>query len=285
MNNSNALRPLKPHQIYEPPVANDGGLSRYIGISIALHLAILTIFTVRGIFFPGEPLMLERAIRVDIVGLPEKRKELPKQAPPAEVTKPEAKQPEPAPAPEPVKPPEPKPAPPVVKPALPPPKPVAPKPDANKINLNKTKSAQESALKRLEALKRIENMVGEAKPAKPSAPAASAPVRGNEISKGSDLTGISKLENDNYLTTLDQHVKRHWDVPNFLARAKLSASAIVYLDENGNVTKKVLVRSSGNEIFDETVMNSIANASPFPVPPKRLVNLFMTEGIQLGFPD
>jgi TonB family protein len=51
------------------------------------------------------------------------------------------------------------------------------------------------------------------------------------------------------------------------------------------VIKKVLAKSSGNEIFDDSVMASVEKASPFPAPPKRLVNVFLVDGIQLGFPD
>ena len=274
MNRSSALRPPKAHQIYQPPEEVDDGFKRFIVISIVFHLLLLAIFTLRAVFYPNEPLMLERAIRVDMVGLPEKTKALPpavkeilKETPPA-----------PKPEPKPVE--EAKPEP--VKPTLP--KPVA-KPETNKVNLNQAKQKQESALKRLEALQKLESEVNEAKAREAHAKAQAQPVRGNQVSPGSALTGIARIENDNYLTSIDEHVKRYWDLPNFLARANLSASVIVYLDQNGAVVKKVLARPSGNDIFDETVMASIDKASPFPPPPARLVNVFMVDGIQLGFPD
>ena len=259
--------------MYRTNSASDDGFSRYIGVSVALHLFVLAVLTVRAVFYPNEPMMLERAIRVDMVGLPEKKQTLPpevkeiiKEAPPPPKQVEEVK---------PVEAPKPK--------ALPE-KPKAVKIENDKVSLDKAKQKQDAALKRLEALQRIESQMKESK-AKAQANAKPQPVRGNEVSPGSSLTGIAKIENDNYLTDLDEHVKKYWDLPNFLARANLSASVIVYVDAGGNVVKKVLAKSSGNEIFDESVMASVQKASPFPAPPRRLVNVFMVDGIQLGFPD
>ncbi len=247
----------------------DDGLGRHLGMSVALHLCVLALLTLRAVFYPTEPLVLERAIRVDMVGLPDKQAKLPP-------TKAEAK---PEPKPEPKVEPKPEPAKPdkVVLPDKP-----KPPTDSVKINLDKAKAKQDSALKRLEALRRLEAEAA-ANKAKPAA--APALVKGNELSPGSSLTGIAKLENDGYLTSIDSHVKRHWDVPNFLANANLSASIVIYLDERGNVIKKRMVRSSGNQIFDQTVLSAIEKASPFPTPPRKLVNIFMVDGIQLGFPE
>ena len=274
MNRTQALRPIKPHQIYQPPVEHDDGMSRYVGMSIAFHLLLLAVFTIRAVFYSGEPIILEHAIRVDIVGLPEKSRALPApiQEPVKEAPKPVEQKAEPV-----------KSEPP--KPVLPT-KSAAEKSDPSKINLSKTKKAQESALKRLEALQKLETEMKASK-AKAAAQAQTKPqpVRGNEVSPGTALTGIAKLENDDYLSSLDQHVKQHWNLPNFLEHANLSATAVVYVDENGNVIKKVLTKSSGNEILDQSGLSSIDSSSPVPPPPARLVNLFKVDGIQLGFPE
>ena len=45
--------------------------------SVIAHVIFVLFLTVRAYFFTGEPLQLESAIRVDIVGLPEKSATLP----------------------------------------------------------------------------------------------------------------------------------------------------------------------------------------------------------------
>lgn len=285
MNRSNALKPPKAYNApHVPPEREDDRLGRFVGMSVILHLVILAMLTLRAVFYPSEPLVLERAIRVDMVGLPDKQAKLPPEikAEPKPEAKPEVKV-EPKPQPKEVAKPE------VAKPekVVLPNKP-KPESDTTKINLDKAKERQNSALKRLEAMRRLEDEAAAAKEAKKAAALASASpgiVRGNEISPGSSLTGIAKLENDSYLTSIDKHVKQHWDVPNFLANAALSASVVIFLDERGNIVKKNMVKSSGNQIFDQTVMTALDKASPFPAPPRKLVNIFMVDGVQLGFPE
>jgi TonB family protein len=276
VNRSKALKPPKLPENELSSVDADDGFRRFVGMSVGLHLTLLALLTIKAVFYPAEPIQPERAIRVDMVGLPDKIKNLP--PPLKEPLKEDAK-------PDPVKQETAKPEPPKPKKIAMPDKPAKPEPD--KVNLEKTKQAQDSALKRLEALKKIESMMKDEAPkaAAKNAFAKPAVVKGNEVSPGSALTGIARLENDSYLTTLDEHVKKYWDLPNFLANARLSASVVVFVDERGHVLKKQLVRSSGNQIFDQTVLTSIERASPFPPPPRRLANLFMVDGIQLGFPD
>jgi hypothetical protein len=45
--------------------------------SAVAHVAVALLLTIRAYIFPSEPLRIESAIRVDIVGLPEKSQALP----------------------------------------------------------------------------------------------------------------------------------------------------------------------------------------------------------------
>ena len=63
-------------------------LSRNIFISIGLHITVVLLIFVQAVLVPREPLDLRNSIRVDVVGLPEKMTETPKELP---VAKPEAK--------------------------------------------------------------------------------------------------------------------------------------------------------------------------------------------------
>lgn len=261
-----------------PAPEEEDNFVRFVRISAVLHLGLLALFTLRAVLYPTEPLVLERAIRVDMVALPDKQKELPPELvePVKQQTKSEPKA-------------EATPVPPKPKDVVKLPDTEAKKPEAEQINLKQTKKSQDAALKRLEAMQKIEKMMKEDNNKKvvaarhdESQPSA---LKGNEVSPGTALTGLAKIENERYLVSLDEHVKKHWNLPNFLATAKLNASVIVFLDEHGNILKKKMVKSSGNQIFDQTVMESIERASPFPAPPHRLANLFMVDGIQLGFPE
>lgn len=279
MNQSNALKPPRPSRISQAPQEpEDDRIGRYVGVSIALHLGLLALLTLKAVFYPNEPMQLERAIRVDMVGLPEKQAKLPPRATaPSVETKTETKPPKP----EPIQPPPPKPE----KVALPDKTAHPPKPQTDKIDLSQAKRKQDSALKRLEALRKLEEESAATKAAATAAAQRSAPVKGNVISPGSSLTGVAKLENESYLTDLDEHVKQHWHLPNFLANANLNATIELFIDERGGIIRKNLVKSSGNPIYDQTVLAAIEKAAPFPPPPPKLVNIFAVDGVRLGFPD
>src|SRR6266404_5073659 len=65
---------------------------KMISISIAIHIAALLFFGVKASLFPTEALDLDSAIRVDMVGLPDKIAKLPEVKPlPQPMTKPEEK--------------------------------------------------------------------------------------------------------------------------------------------------------------------------------------------------
>ena len=266
----------------------DEQMKKAIGISVAAHLVVLACLTLRAVFYDTMPEMIEDSIRVDIVALPDKS---PAKLPPmaVEEAKPEAK-PEPVaetkPEPKPEAKPETKPEPKTK------PKPVeVAKPEAPKVNLDKRKKDQEAALKRLEAMEKLERMMKEKdSPVKPAASAGAsegkpALVKGNEVSKGTSLTGTAKLDHRTYLHSLEGHVRRFWSLPQWMANANFRARVRVYLDGRGFVIKKELTMASNNEEFDERVMRTIDEAAPFPPPPSSLVNMYSVDGVELGFPE
>ena len=245
--------------------------SKGILVSIGLHFVLIALMIFKAVLYPSEPLRMERAIRVDMVGLPEKRAELPAeakaQAPPAPVIeekpqpKPEAKE---APQPEKV--------------ALPKQEPKK----SEAIDLQKTKDTQSNALKRLEAMKRLQ---GGSKPVENPKPGNTAPIKGNAISPGTSLTGIAKLEHDDYIVSLDDKIKQQWNLPAWLANGNFKARVVVYLDNRGFVTKMVMTQQSPNPVFNEKCMEAIQRAAPFAPPPDRLVNIFAVDGFEVGFPE
>ena len=260
-----------PTAIDAPSGGGRDDLGRAIWISIFAHVAVVAAFVVRMVIYPSEPLRLEDAIRVDIVALPDKGPKLPMSVPVVETKIPPPSPPPPEPVPD-VKPPEPAPEPAV--------KPAPPKPSTPKINLKSNKKVQDAALKRLEALEKIERMTkSQSRPA-PSAP---APIKGNQISHGGSLSGVVRLEQQGYLQTIDGAVKSHWNLPGFLSNANLTARARLFIDAKGIVTKRSITQSSHNDIYDQRVLSAIDTSSPLPAPPADLASILEVDGIELEF--
>lgn len=233
-------------------------------LSLCLHVAIVAVFTVKALIFPAESLIFEDAIRVDLVGLPDKVEK----APPAkEESKPNAE----------TKPPEP------VKLPVPPPKAV-PQIDA--------KAVQNSALNKLKTLAALEKLKSApqkqetAQPKQePAAPAKEIQYKGNILSAGTALTGLSKLQHNQYLGEIKKHVHKNWFLPEWLTNKGLNAQITVKIDEDGNVLEKTIVKSSDNPSFDDLVVATITKSNPFPAPPEKFVDILRVNGLTLGFPE
>ncbi len=253
-------------------------LKKYVKTSLVIHVAIFLGLTIKATFFTDAPMQLENAIRVDLVGMPDKVPEIP-----------------PAPAPEPAAPPK---APEMPKketlppPVVPKPEPVkqAPKtkePDA--INLDKTKSKQKQALeklKQMEALEAIQKDLESEHKKKAAQAAKDVKYKGNVLNAGTELTGINKLQADNYTNDVYKHMKNYWEIPQYIKNNGLSTLVLVRFDEAGNILSKSIVKSSGNQAFDEIVLTAIQNSSPVPPPPGKFAKIASVEGFLFRFrPD
>lgn len=242
-----------------------------LGLSIGLHVLLIAAFTLKVLFFPSDDLDLDNAIHVDMVDLPDKT-----QPPPIPVTAEPPPQPAPTAeaAPEPVVNPEPAPPPPEPAPNAPPRPPPA---EPEKVNLEKAKSDQASALKRLEAMEKLQKMMQKEKPPPPTV------VKGNQVTQGNQLTGLSRAEHRNYIALVTNLVKSRWNLPGWLANASLSAHVRVFVDAQGRVLKREISQSSQNQAYDEFVTGAIDSSSPLPAPPGDLVDILAHEGMELEF--
>ncbi|MGE3684507.1 MAG: energy transducer TonB [Bdellovibrionales bacterium] len=243
---------------------------RQLMISAAAHLGVASLVFLKAVFMPSEPIEIRRAIHVDVVGLPDKIVEMPK---------PDAKPPEPAPAP-----PLPKPAPEPPQSKTPPPKAevTPPKPEAPKVDLSKK---QNRALERLKAMAALEKIQGEVEKKDQNKKEVARPVKGNQVSEGNSLTGLERIEYDRYFDDLEKKIHENWSIPQWLADANLKAQIQVLIDERGFVIKKLIRKSSGNEVFDSKVIEAIESSNPLPAPPPRLKGLLSTSGIIFNFPE
>lgn len=251
--------------------------SRNLTISAVGHGVILALIFVRAVFMPSEPIEIRRAIRVDVVDLPMKMTEeqlkLSEPAPTPAESKPQIKE---TPKPEPVK----------AEPAKPEPVKLN-KPDA-KIKPKDTAKSQSDALAKLKAMAALdkirEDVKGEKKPPVKDAKPAQV-IKGNQVAAGNSLTGMDKIEYDKYFDDLEGKIRAQWSIPQWLADGNFKAQVQILIDERGFITKKVMRRSSGNDVFDSQVMTALDNSSPLPVPPARLQGMLSTNGIILNFPE
>lgn len=248
----------------------DHSLQKMLLFSAIGHVLILFFFTVTTYIIGPAEITLPQAIRVDVVGLPEKI-EKPELHP-----KPKAEsKPEPA------------------KPKLPPkeaaelakPKaPVLPGPKAKATDKSKAQREALNKIKAASAMDRIREQLEKERAEKQAAATKSATIKGNKVSEGNSLTGLDAIEFDKYLAELQARLNANFEIPQWLADADLSAVVVITIDERGYVTRKTMTKSSGNTVFDTIVMGTIEKSSPMPPPPDRLRGRLATSGIPVKFP-
>lgn len=245
-------------------------------VSVIFHVTLVSFFTIKAIFFSPEPIDYSAAIRVDIVGLPDKLD-------PNTVLPPKEENIEkPAPAPK-------TPAEPAKKEVT---KPTQEKTQPKEpVMPDKTKAVdfqkkQSDALNKLKAMAALDKIKKEAQQDQQSeASHQQYQVKGNVISPGTSLTGLDKINHESYLADLDQHIKQFWALPEWLASQDLKAQVRVQIDRNGNLLSKKIVRSSGNPTYDEYALETIERSVPFPRPPEKLSAIMEVNGFIVGFPE
>ena len=110
-------------------------------------------------------------------------------------------------------------------------------------------------------------------------------VKGRIISAGSTLTGLDKLQADNYLETLDEHIKQHWALPQWLINKSYRARVLVKFDASGNVLSKQIVQPSGEPAYDDYCLQAINQATPFPKFIEKFSEKYSRDGVVIGFPE
>lgn len=248
--------------------------------SASAHVVFALLLTVRAVFFSGAPLRIENSIRVDIVGLPDKVRALPETpaepaaaAPKQESEAAKSVELEAAKKSLPTKPEE-APTAVVLKP--------------KKVDPKDSRKNQEAALKRLDALARLERQAKADAAAKAIAAngnktgASSAhQIKGNEVSRGNSLTGLTRLDHDRYLDDIEIRIRKMWNPPKFLAKAGLRVRVVLFINSQGIIIEHKIVQSSGNSVFDDSAVAAIENAQPFAPPPESLESLLAQQGVEL----
>lgn len=233
-------------------------IKKMIFVSLAFHAAVILVFTIKMVFFASDIPKYERAVRVDLVGLPDKRSpDKPVVAPKPEAPKaPEKKTPE--------------------------------KPEAKKPEPKTSTASQNAALNKLKSLSAIEKlkaMSDKPKENKADTTPQTETLKGNVISVGTALKGLSKLEFDQYIGSLDAHVKNNWSLPEWMLSQGYKAEVLIKIDKSGQIIERRFTKKSGNPEFDERVMTALEKSNPFPAPPDKFIDLVGIQGITFAFPE
>lgn len=252
----------------------DKKLNKYIKYSLIAHAVLFFVLIFESVFFTSTDVIIQNAVRVDMVALPDKTA-------PNEM---------PAPAPEPAPPPETsnklveknaetvK----VEKTVVLNTK--AKDPEAIRLNKNKIKQKQAlEKLKQLEALEAIQKDIDKDAKFNKNKNSKDKKYKGNVLSPGSSLTGIVKLEVDAYIDNVHQHMLARWMLPQFLKNRNFRTDVVVKFDSNGNILSKEILKSSGNTTFDDYVLTAIQKSSPVPIPPNKFTRIASEQGFLFRF--
>lgn len=248
-----------------------------LSLSLAAHAALVSIFLIKTVFFKIEEIDYTAAIRVDLVGLPDKLDSLPDVAAPLGASTPsEASTP--------------------IEKTVPTPLPVEPEvklpTKATPQDFHKEPSPLDAKKKQMDALAKIksqaalEKIRGDLakehiqKLQRPS----SRPIKGNIANEGTALKGLTKVEMNEYAALLDRHIKKNWLLPEWLSGKNYEAQVRVLVSRSGQLIGKTIVSSSGNAQYDQAALSTIEASVPFPIPPGLIAESIENRGFIVFFP-
>jgi TonB family protein len=277
---------------YRTRFNNADAFDKALLLSLGAHVLFLLFVILKSVIVPQKPAIdLSQAISVSISNVvPGKLPEKVQPAPAPEVIA----EPVSEPAPEPKEEPAPTPAPvPIPAPAKEKSVPKVPEKipsKANEINLKKTKQKQLQALDKIKQMSAMEQIKQDVKndALKSLAKAEKAEAaRANRIIKpGTPLSGLDKIEADEYLQSLDAQIKQAWTLPQWLAsQKKLRAQVLVKFNRAGQLQSAQIASSSGNTTYDNYCVQAATAAAPFPKVPEKFSEKFSIDGLVIGFPE
>ncbi len=253
-------------------------ITRPILWSTVFHLLLVFLFAVESIFWAEKQEPYQSAIKVDIIGLPDKVI-TPPEPPPS------LPSPPPPHAPLSQTPPTEKVIPTHEVPKSKPKEPeLVLKPQKNESHNAKTSEAIEKIRKKM-AIDKIKEEIKNQEREEISQKVSQriTQFKGNVLSPGTELTGINKLQNENYLIQLDRHVKNFWSLPEWLARGNFKSRVRIFIDSHGLMVNAQVIEGSGNAQYDDIVLETVKKAVPYPTPPEKLQERIRVLGVDLEF--
>ncbi len=234
--------------------------------SFIAHVAVILFMIVKVTLFPAQEINFAEAIRVDMVGLPEKydSNTLPEKL--EDPKKPEEKK-------------------------LPEKITEKSKVDEKKekvpdtIKIDKTKNKQKEALDKFKKMSAIEKIKQDVQNEEKRKQENEKLIKGQVISKGTALTGLAKIQSNEYLSRLDQRIKTNWQLPQWLIGKPLKTKILLKIKPNGEIADRQIYQSSGNPTYDEYSLLAVDKSAPFPPVPEKFTEVFKEDGVIIGFPE
>ncbi len=118
-------------------------------------------------------------------------------------------------------------------------------------------------IERLAALRKVID-IGNHKAA-PAGASSSAAARPGRHGTG----GTSSGSGGDYYSAIVGRIRQQWVYPDSLDK-DLEATVSIRIAKDGSVTIQGIERSSGNRLFDRSVLSAINKASPLPPPPQEI---------------
>jgi len=245
---------------------------RFLFVSALLHLSVGLVWLVQNFLFPRPVIEYQKAIRIDVIGLPDKvisieppkqeeieqqssmKKNLGHETPIEKGVRKSVSQAK-----------------------IPARTNLAKGDKLSKNNLGSSKLSQLSALDKLE--KSMAEEEGRNRLLKQMI------FKGNAIVEGSSITGLNKIEAEDYVGLVESHVRSFWRLPQWLASSRMRAKALVKWDSRGMPILIQIIESSGNDEFDQVVMETLQKAVPLPEPPEKFALIMRRQGVIFGFPE
>ena len=106
-------------------------------------------------------------------------------------------------------------------------------------------------------------------------------LKANSGSGSSDPS--SDVPSNPYFSTLKDLIRTYWQVPHWMHTEGLNTLVVTKVKPNGEISHIDIIKSSGNNDFDNLALNAVRNASPFPTPPI-VVKDALENGIVFSFP-
>ena len=153
-----------------------------------------------------------------------------------------------------------------------------PKEDSKNAKSAKDKTKLDQALKKLKLQEALAQLEKQEKAAR-----AGVLLKGAEVSRGSDLKGVRKLEHAEYSQSVERKVKSTWFIPQWMKDKKFETRVRIFISSSGEILRPQVIKSSGQNNFDRLALESIERASPLPAPTESLRNILEREGILLYF--
>ncbi len=240
--------------------------------SAGLHVGVALAILLKHLVFPGTAVTIPPTLRVDLVGLPDVLKKDkwklnaqldPKLADALRAAADQANE--------------------IKKVELP--KSDADKPDPDELVMKREQAGDDiarqkklkSSLARIKALLKVQTP--------DDAAARAQPVKGNQLSRGTSLSGDAKESTEpSYYDHVRDRLQENWALPVWLSRQKLSARVQIFINRTGHLHTYRFLEFSGNTQFDEAVKRTITDSEPFVAPTSEVADAVFTDGIVVGFP-